>query len=210
LSLIVRACWLVSFFFTPIYMFILTFVVIFGPKKSTLMTYFTFWNFKYFNFNSILVNFLNNKFNSASLLNFYLLYRFQFTIVTCRTTIYLLFSFWLFFFFFGESLLLILFNFSTLSDSISSNYFFIFKNHTIFLLNSSSFFLSNTIMFYIIFFTSCSFIFLLNLRYTFNYFYLNNLWIFDAIFLLVICYLFINNFFFLFIFLNFILFYFRK
>ena len=210
LSLIVRACWLVSFFFTPIYMFILTFVVIFGPKKSTLMTYFTFWNFKYFNFNSILVNFLNNKFNSASLLNFYLLYRFQFTIVTCRTTIYLLFSFWLFFFFFGESLLLILFNFSTLSDSISSNYFFIFKNHTIFLLNSSSFFLSNTIMFYIIFFTSCSFIFLLNLRYTFNYFYLNNLWIFDAIFLLVICYLFINNFFFLFIFLNFILFYFKK
>ena len=206
LSLIVRACWLVSFFFTPIYMFILTFVVIFGPKKSTLMTYLTFWNFKYFNFNYILINFLNNKFKNASLFNFYLLYRFQFTIVTCRTTIYLLFSFWLFFFFFGESLLLILFNFSTLSDAISSNYFFIFKNHTIFLLNSSSFFLSNTIMFYIIFFTSCSFIFLLNLRYTFNYFYLNNVWIFDAFFLLIICYLFINNFFFFFIFYKFFFF----
>lgn len=210
LSLIVRACWLVSFFFTPIYMFILTFVVIFGPKKSTLMTYLTFWNFKYFNFNYILINFLNNKFKNASLFNFYLLYRFQFTIVTCRTTIYLLFSFWLFFFFFGESLLLILFNFSTLSDAISSNYFFIFKNHTIFLLNSSSFFLSNTIMFYIIFFTSCSFIFLLNLRYTFNYFYLNNVWIFDAFFLLIICYLFINNFFFFLFFINFFFFYFKK
>jgi hypothetical protein len=61
-------------------------------------------------------------------------------------------------------------------------------------------------MFYIIFFTSCSFIFLLNLRYTFNYFYLNNVWIFDAFFLLIICYLFINNFFFFFIFYKFFFF----
>lgn len=39
LSLIVRSCWLVSFFFTPIYMFILIFIVIFGAKKGTLNTY---------------------------------------------------------------------------------------------------------------------------------------------------------------------------
>jgi len=39
LTLIVRGCWLVSFFFTPIYMFILTFIVAFGPKKGTISTY---------------------------------------------------------------------------------------------------------------------------------------------------------------------------
>lgn len=174
LSLLVRACWLVSFFFTPIYMFILSFVVIFGIKKGVYSTYYSFWNFKYFNFNHILVNFFNKKINSLDFFNFYSLYRFQYTIVTCRTTIYLLFSFWCFFFFFGESLLMILFNFSTITDSISSNYFMFFKTHTIFFLNQSSSNLNNVIMFYILFFTSCSFIFLLNMRYNFNYYYLNS------------------------------------
>ncbi len=205
LSLIVRACWLVSFFFTPIYMFILVFIVIFGPKKSPLSTYLVYWNFKYFNFNQILINFLNNSYKNLKDLNFYTLYRFQFTIITCRTTIYVLFSFWLFFFFFGESLLLILFNYTTVTDSIYGNYFFIFKNNTIFSFNLSSNFLSNTIMFYISFFTLCSFIFLLNLRYTFNYFYLNYIWIFDFFFIFLIFYLFLNYYiFFLLIFLFFI------
>lgn len=193
LSLIVRACWLVSFFFTPIYMFILTFVVIFGPKKGILTTYASFWNFKYFFYNQILINFINKKTFNHDFLNFYLLYRFQYTIVTCRTTIYLLFSFWLFFFFFGESLLMILFNFSTITDSVYSDYFFLFKHHTIFSLTTLSSFLSDTIMFYIIFFTTCSFIFLLNLRYTFNYFYLNNLWFFDLIFITILLFLFSNK-----------------
>jgi hypothetical protein len=197
LSLIVRACWLVSFFFTPIYMFILTFVVIFGPKKGVFSTYLSFWNFKYFNFNHALLNFNKNLLDfNLNKFNFHLLYRFQFTIVTCRTKIYLLFSFWLFFFFFGESLLMLLFNFSTLTDSINADYFMIFKNHTVFFLNNSSFNLSNTIMFYIIFFTSCSFIFLLNLRYTFNYFYINSLWVFDLFFLIVLSYLFLKTTFF--------------
>ena len=197
LSLIVRACWLVSFFFTPIYMFILTFVVIFGPKKGVFSTYLSFWNFKYFNFNQILLNF-NKTFSDFNLNKFnnLLFYRFQFTIVTCRTTIYLLFSFWIFFFFFGESLLMILFNFSTLTDSINADYFMIFKNHTVFYLNNASFNLSNTIMFYILFFTSCSFTFLLNLRYTFNYYYINSIWFFDLFFLLILSYLYFNNIFF--------------
>lgn len=205
LSLVVRACWLVSFFFTPIYMFILTFVVIFGPKKGVFTTYLSFWNFKYFNFNQLLINF-NKRYSNFNLNNFnnYLLYRFQFTIVTCRTTIYLLFSFWLFFFFFGESLLMILFNFSTLTDSVPSSYFMFFKNHVIFDLNVSSSSLSNTVMFYILFFTSCSFIFLLNLRYTFNYFYLNSIWFFDFFFLTIIFYLYITNFFFYFLLLIFV------
>lgn len=193
LSLIVRGCWLVSFFFTPIYMFILSFIVIFGPKKGVLSTYFSVWNFKINNFNQLVINFLNDKKNiNFKTLSHHFIYRFQFTIVTCRTTIYLLFSFWCFFFFFGETLLLILFNFSTLTDSISSDFFFLFKSNTVFSLNMSSFYLSNTIMTYIIFFTSCSFIFLLNLRYTFNYNYIYFIWYFDLIILLVTSFLFFN------------------
>jgi hypothetical protein len=192
LSIVVRACWLVSFFFTPIYMFMLVFIVIFGPKKGVLTTYSNFWNFKYFEITRILVNFLNKNFSSTQVLNFYLLYRFQFTILTCRTTIYVLLFFWLFFFFFGESLLLILFNFTTVTDAIYSNYFFMFKTHTIFSIYTTSINLSAMIMFYIFFFLSCALIFLLNLRYTFNYSYLNNLWILDLFFFFVILFLFVN------------------
>jgi NADH-quinone oxidoreductase subunit L len=39
MSLVIRSCWLVSFFFTPIYMFILTFVVIFNTKKGSISVY---------------------------------------------------------------------------------------------------------------------------------------------------------------------------
>jgi formate hydrogenlyase subunit 3/multisubunit Na+/H+ antiporter MnhD subunit len=39
MSLFVRACWLVSFFFTPIYMLILVFIVSFGLKRGTILTY---------------------------------------------------------------------------------------------------------------------------------------------------------------------------
>jgi hypothetical protein len=184
-------------------MFILTFVVIFGPKKGVFSTYLSFWNFKYFNFNQILLNSSKFFFDfNLTKFNHFLLYRFQFTIITCRTTIYLLFSFWIFFFFFGESLLMILFNFSTLTDSINADYFMLFKTHTIFFLNTSSFYLSNAIMFYILFFTSCSFIFLLNLRYTFNYYYINSIWFFDFFFLFFLSYLYFKNiFFFLFFFI---------
>ncbi len=191
LSLWVRACWLVSFFFTPIYMLMLVFIVIFGPKKGILTTYLSFWSFSYYVWNNLILNFFKNK-NALSSINFYLLYRFQFTIITCRTTVYVLFTFWLFFFFFGEYLLMVIFNYSSITDTVSSNFFFSFKNHMIFFLNNSSTYLSNVIMFYIVFFTACSVLFLLNLRYTFNYSYFTNLWIFDAIFLVVMGYMFLN------------------
>ena len=99
LSFIVRGCWLVSFFFTPIYMFILTFIVIFGPKKSTLLAYMTFWHFNYHLALKLIINSLTDK-NFYIRLNAYLLFRFQLTVLTCRTTVYVLFGFWCFFFFF--------------------------------------------------------------------------------------------------------------
>lgn len=101
LSFVVRSCWLVSFFFTPIYMFTLVFIVIFGSKKGVLTTYASFWNFKYFQINQIITNFFNLRLN-LSMINFYSIYRFQFSIVTCRTTIYVLFLFWCFFFLQGR------------------------------------------------------------------------------------------------------------
>jgi hypothetical protein len=98
--LFVRGCWLVSFFFTPIYMFILVFVVSFGPKKSTLVVYSDIWHSDFYKtFQTFSLQSKNSIQNLSSLF----LYRFQFTVVTSRATIYLLFFFWCFFLFFRRN-----------------------------------------------------------------------------------------------------------
>ena len=100
-----------------------------------------------------------------------LVYRFHFTLITSRTTSYLLFLFWVFFFFFGESLLLLTFNFTTPADTISSASFFSLKQHVIFMTNSLSSFLVSSINFYIYFLTASAFLYLVNLSYTSTYGY---------------------------------------
>lgn len=198
-SYTIRACWLVSFFFTPIYMFILVFSVLFGIKKSTVNTYISFWSFNYYYYNFLFFS-KKNLNNLTSLFN--QSFRFQYTSITSLLTSYILFFFWIFFFFFGEMFLLILFNFSTISDSISGSYFLNFKYFIIF----DQFFLSSKtsdfISFFILFFTTSSFLFLINLRYTFFYkslniffltdiffcffiFFLSNIWIAFLIFLIL-------------------------
>jgi len=172
-------------------MFVLTFIVIFGPKKSTLLAYMTFWHFNYYNALKLIINSLTDR-NLYTRLNAYLLFRFQLTVLTCRTTIYVLLVFWCFFFFFGEWLLLLTFNFSSLTDTIPNNFFLSFKTHTSFFLSNFTTQVSSIIMFYIIFFSLMAFSFLLNLRYTVNYFYFSNLWVYDLIFLIVSAYLFLN------------------
>ncbi len=189
ISMFVRGCWLVSFFFTPIYMFILVFVVSFGPKKSTLTVYSDIWYTNFYESYKSLGVVLTHK-ALAGQLTQKLLYRFQYTVVTSRVTIYLLFSFWCFFFFFGESLLLITFNFNTLSDLIPSSFFMTLKSHVIFFLDNGNMFLGDIIFFYIIFFTTSAFLFLLNLRYMSSYHYFSNLWYFDTIFLVITLFLF--------------------
>ena len=169
LSLITRGCWLVSFFFTPIYMLILVFRVAFGLKKGSVVTYKSGWS-------SILSKQVYSLFTKLSTTNFItksrlFLYRFQFTTITSRKTSYVLFYFWIFFFFFGESLLLITFNFTTPIDTISSNSFFGIKQHIIFLTNSISTKLSSTISFYIFFLTTFSVLYLFNLNFSLNYNY---------------------------------------
>ena len=98
ISWFVRGCWLVSFFFTPIYMLILVFVVSFGAKKGTILTYSSYWYSNFYHNFQMLSSMLNDK-NTKSNLKWLLIHRFQFTMITSRTTIYLLFSFWCFFFF---------------------------------------------------------------------------------------------------------------
>jgi hypothetical protein len=149
-------------------MFTVTFLISFGAKKGNLNAYSAYW-YNNFNLNmQLLTNYLKSA-TSLQTLNHYMQHRFQFTVITSRTTTYVLFTFWCFFFFFGEILLLIMFNFNTVSDIIPSHFFISTKNHVIFGMNNSSSKLSETIMYYIIFLTLCSFNFLLRLDY--NTFY---------------------------------------
>ncbi len=92
LSYIVRACWSVSFFFTPVYMFLLVFVVFFGPKKSFFHTYSNFWNFLFDSVTPTYINFLRRR-TSRYNLEFHSTLAYQFTIVTSRPTSYILFFF---------------------------------------------------------------------------------------------------------------------
>jgi len=173
MSLVVRGCWLVSFFFTPIYMFILAFVVMFNTKKGSITVYRGGWH------NMLLsqILLLKGTLTLTSLTNGVgsvtkaALYRFHFTIVTSRTTSYLLFTFWVFFFFFGESLLLLTFNFTTPVDAINSFSFFNLKQHVVFMTSSLSASLLGSINFYIYFLTTSAFLYLVNLNYTTSYTY---------------------------------------
>jgi hypothetical protein len=185
LSYVVRACWLVSFFFTPIYMFILLFFVIFGTKKSNIITYRSFWQFNYYDNFFLLLRSRNNAF----LANFikYFFYRFQFSIITGRTTAYTLFSFWLFFFFFGDFLILTLLNFSTLTELVPSNHFFSLKSHFFYDLSSYSHLLAQNLMIVIFFFSFAAVLYLINLKWPNFYFYLNFSFYFDLFFFAAIC-----------------------
>ena len=173
ISYFVRGCWLVSFFFTPIYMFFLIFLVMFNIKKGSIIVYISNWGFK-FNLNSFITTYLWNKDgllpSKASWYNAFS-HKYQFTALTSRLTSYMLLSFWIFFFFFGESLLLILFNYSTPIDTITSSNFMVIKQHIIFFLVSSSSKLLKYINFFIFFLTLNSFMYMMNLSFSYSYRY---------------------------------------
>ena len=182
ISLFVRGCWMVSFFFTPIYMFILIFIVSFGTKKGVLASYSGSWYPIYRNSLQQLFNYsLKERLMGVKLDPNLYLYRFQHTNLTSRFTIYILASFWCFFFFFGESLLLLTFNFNTLTDLIPSGFFVFTKSHVIFNTLSSSVFVGDAIFFFIVFFTASAIAFLLNLRYSFSYSYSRSTAIIDVL-----------------------------
>lgn len=160
ISLWVRGCWLVSFFFTPIYMLMLVFLVYFGPKKGSIVAYRSGW----FNNLDSVIKVSNKTWSEIS-------YRFHFTTITSRTTSYFLVTFWTFFFFFGESLLLVTFNFSTTVDTVTSSSFFTIKHHPFTYMSTFSATLMYHITFYIVFLTTSAILYLVNLNYSYNYNY---------------------------------------
>ena len=199
ISLYIRACWLVSFFFTPIYMFMLTFVVQFGLKKGFHGVYSSGWGFNvlgnisslfYFNWNNVnskfnpIKSYNNNSNKLFSFLNLptrlgsgagldnhnsFLIHTIQHTNVTSRLTSYVLFFFWLFFMFWGENLILIITNYSTLSDMIPSSSFNTLKQHVIYFLRLSNPNIHMYLTFYIYILVTSSFLFMVNFNYKNNF-----------------------------------------
>jgi hypothetical protein len=107
----------------------------FNIKKGSVVVYSGNWNFKYFQNNSLV---LQSSKNSPQDWYRSLKHKYQFTSLTSRLTSYMLLSFWIFFFFFGESLLMVLFNYSTPIDTIESSNFLVIKQHVIFFLQTTS------------------------------------------------------------------------
>jgi NADH-quinone oxidoreductase subunit L len=63
-SLLVRGCWIVSFFFTPIYMFIAIFLVSFGSKRGVLASYAGAWYPLYSTSAQLVTNYLRKTHQS--------------------------------------------------------------------------------------------------------------------------------------------------
>jgi hypothetical protein len=155
-------------------MFILLFFVVFGVKKSNLSTYRIFWFFAPLENLLVLTSadlraeIFPKTIGARDVIKLkwanYLTHRFQFTAITSRSTVYLLFVFWLFFFFFGEFLVLLLVNFTNLSDSLPANSFFTLKSHFIFELQSYSFLLTKNLLSLIVFFSFAAIFYLLGLK----------------------------------------------
>ena len=183
----VRGCWLISFFFTPIYMLSLLFFVYFGQAKAAPSLYTVSWTL---NFRTKITN---NYFHSTNFksLTHNMLSRFQWTLVTARPTIYVLTTMWLFFYTFGDFFLSLMFNYNTLVDTIPSSCFTFIKTHTIFMTESSNVFLSNTLFIFIVFLFMSACLFLINLRLTFNYNYFRLNYYQELAFLLLVMYLFL-------------------
>lgn len=186
ISLFVRGCWLVSFFFTPIYMFILVFIVMFGPKKGFIGVYSSSWTVTGLFQNLTLLKSSNSQNGNM------LTHRFQFTVITSKLTTYFLFSFWIFFFFFGEILLLVILNYSVTIDTIMSTSFFNIKQHIIFYISSMSSYLSTQVNFYIIFLTSSALLYLINLSFQSQYWLFRHTYWNSVLTSLVIVYLYLS------------------
>jgi hypothetical protein len=196
-SYFVRSCWLISFFFTPIYMLTLIFLVYFGPKKATATTYKMIWNFQPLTYFTLLYNTYSSTLNDNSFsrnntkfIVYNTLSRFQYTVITAQPTVYVLLAMWLFFYSFGNVFLSLMFNYNTLTDTIVSGCFTYIKTHTIFMSLSSNLYLGDTLFIFIVFLFLSAFFFLMNLRLTFNYHYFRLNYFTEIFFVLLTGYLF--------------------
>jgi hypothetical protein len=128
--------------------------------------------------------------NNTQYINRSFKHKYQFTALTSRLTSYMLVSFWVFFFFFGETLLLVLFNYSTPIDTIVSSNFLTIKQHVIFFIESSSTKLLKYINFFIFFLTLNSFFYMMNLNYSYTYrYFLYSTY--NSVFIIILTYLYL-------------------
>lgn len=151
----------------------LVFFAMFGVKKGSVIAYKSLWHFSFTDQIKSMLNRKNRLKTGYEVASVYT-YRLLFTAITSRSTSYFLLLFWVFFFFFGESLLLLTFNYSTVSDALLSSSFFTVKQHTVFFLNSLSSYLEFSIQCFIFFLTSAAFGYLINCSYTSSYHYFRN------------------------------------
>jgi hypothetical protein len=170
-------------------MFFLVFLVMFNVKKGSNVVY--AFNFYFYLNNSLLVPLFKNLFIGfeKNWLRF-ISHKYQYTALTSRLTSYVLLSFWIFFFFYGETLLLVLFNYSTPLDTIVSSNFLVIKQHVVFFISSTSTKLITYINFYIFFFTLSAFFYMINLSFThtYNYFFYSTL---NSVLIIVFVFLYI-------------------
>jgi len=166
-SLAVRGCWLVSFFFTPIYMMLLVFIVAFGSKKGVKVVYSSAWRAANYNSSNLKLNlahaptsFSTNWLKTGNTL----LTRYQLTFLTSRTMTIILFTFWLLCLFFGNILISLILNFNSLCDTIPGSYFATSKEHVIFNTFSSQPVVSTRITFLLLLFTLHALFYLINLK----------------------------------------------
>ncbi len=152
----IQGCWLISFFFTPIYMFLLTFIVQFGIKKSFFNNYSSNWYFSN-KINNTVLSFYSTKYICRTKY-------FQSAIIS-KLTSYVLFTFWLIFMFIGEHTFYLIFNYSSLSDTILSNSFVSIKQHTPYFLTFYNYKTLSYLELYIYLLLIYSILFILNFNY---------------------------------------------
>lgn len=167
LIVFIKIMWITAFFCTPIYMLTLIFLVNFSIKKGIFSSY-NLNNFKNFN--------LYNESHFIYKLN--LLSQKYFNI--SKTTSIVLAIFWLFFFSWGESFLLFLFNFSSINNSISTNFFLRVTNAPFFSIDQyTSFFIESLSLTVLsLFLLALGFLMFLNYKNIYNFFKSYNLFIF--------------------------------
>jgi NADH:ubiquinone oxidoreductase subunit 5 (subunit L)/multisubunit Na+/H+ antiporter MnhA subunit len=155
LSLIVRGCWLISLFASPIYMSKLVVMACFGTKRGVSTTYLGGWQTNFHKQFQTLVNFWVVK-KGSNRVDYYmknqLIYYYQYTSLNSKLTAIVLFTYYFIMTLFGEFLLLMTLNFNTLTDLIPSHYFVATKTHTLFWLDNGSTAVNEAIFSLILFF----------------------------------------------------------
>jgi len=147
----IKTFWLVSFIFTPIYMFILIYFVNFNFKKTNFMSYF-----------SINKNIFNVfKYKTNTLLQFW-----NTSYATSKITTYVLFSVFILFNFFGDFIFLILINNISQIDSFYSKNYFALNLKYYYSTSIINMYFLTKLYILIILINICSLKYILNMYYT--------------------------------------------